>query len=263
MKMISSKKIRDCIKDSHFRFEDIAGNHIIIKRKIADTMHWITLHAYYIRPDEVRSGEIIRHYGDLMQTFIDYTAAPGIEYEYAIVPVINHQEGSYYGTKITPETKKLVICTSAELWATLYTDGFCDNQRNTAPGVINTLNDKYPTIVDNSMSNYETVNVTAEFYPVEEDECTIHIDPENPSDIMRNLKRFKDFLMNRKNKFLKNLDGRMWFCYVTTPPSDNAKDIYWNRQITFGVTEIADVENEEALYNAGFITATSEWWNRT
>ena len=25
MKMISSKKIRDCIKDSHFRFEDIAN----------------------------------------------------------------------------------------------------------------------------------------------------------------------------------------------------------------------------------------------
>ena len=246
----------------NFRFEDIAGRHMLIKRRIKDSMKWITLHAYYIRLDEEdEQGNIIRHYEDLLRTFIDYTCAPGVEYEYALVPVLEGGEGSYYISSITPETDKLVICTAYELWSTLFTDGKCDNQRNTAPGVVNTLNDKYPTIIDNSISNYETVNVTAQFFP-SEDGCHIDIDPENPSNMMRLLKRFKDFLMNRKNKFLKNTDGRMWFCYVTTPPSDNARDIYWDREITFGVTEVADVEDEEALYGAGFISATSEWWNK-
>lgn len=248
--------------------------HYIIKRRNVDgnSNKWITLFAYELKPDnDIVTNAVNDGDNPFENSFVDYSCIPGDEYEYAVVFAKVEDngsgdktitEGDYYTVNITPDINKLVICTSDELWSTALTDGFCDNQRNTAPGVVNTLNDKYPTIVDNSVANYETVNVTAEFYPTDENGCIIF--PDNPDDqraTMRDIKKFKDFLMNRKSKILKNIDGRMWFCYVSTPPSDNARDIYYLREISFGVTEIADIEDQEELYNSGFINAGEEWWN--
>ena len=241
---------------------ELGGSKYLVKRKAKDSNKWITLKVYSIDPP-TRSRSIEED-EPLSNTFKDFTAAPGEDYQYAIVFVNEAgEESDYYTVSITPDTEKLVICTADEMWGTIVTDGFCNNQRNTAPGVINTLNDKYPTIVDNSVSNYETVDVTGEFYPIDtETGCPIlDEDPENIKMMNRELKKFKDFLMNRKAKILKNVDGRMWFCYVTTPPTDNAKDVYYFREISFGVTEIADIDDEEELYNSGFITAGEKWWS--
>lgn len=248
--------------------EELSGGNYVIKRRVADSNKWITMYVYpFVNPNSGNNTRGANEDTPTSNTFTDYTCAAGVEYEYAIVFVKGdkpeeREEGDYYTVKITPDTDRLIICTGDELWGTILTDGFCDNQRNTAPGVINTLNDKYPTIVDNSVANYETVNVSAEFYPIDENGC-LEI-PDNPEDrraALKDIKKFKDFLMNRKAKILKNIDGRMWFCYVTTPPSDNAKDVYYFREISFGVTEVADVEDQEELYNSGFITATEDWWN--
>ena len=249
----------------------LSGKYILVKRRIKDEYKWITLQAFPTTPpndtSNTRNASTENEDNPLIQTFKDYTAIPGIEYEYAIVFATKDgediQESDYYIVSITPDTDKMSIFTADEMWGTIVTDGFCNNQRNTAPGVINTLNDKYPTIVDHSVSNYETVDVTGEFYPVDsETGCPIlDDDPANIREINKQLKKFKDFLMNRKAKILKNVDGRMWFCYVTTPPSDNAKDVYYFREISFGVTEVAEIDDEEELYNSGFISASQEWWN--
>ena len=326
-----------------FRFDDIAGGYLCVKRKSIFGDRWITLHAYYIRKNTqehipTQDAPItVRHFYDCINEFVDYTCCPGIEYTYALVPeypeivmdeynpdeeefvdegdaapnltddnlidegtwVVNtsstihnmtiygpatniyinytpmlyvrqglrlvevtFNEGNYYISKITPMTDRLVICSHDTLYATIYTDGNCDNQRNIGPGVFNTLNGKYPTFVDNTLANYETVNVTGEFYKSDEESCGYDDSVEAAPYNMLHSKKFKDFLMNRKPKFLKNIDGRVWFCYVTTPPSDNARDNYWTREVTFGVTEFADIEDEEYLYDAKFITAPKEWWNR-
>ena len=239
-----------CAGNVNFRYKDIEDSFIIIKRRRTEGFHWISLQA-----------RLIGSYDDLAISFIDYTAAPDTEYEYALVPILDGTESDYYCEKITPTTEKLVIVDNSALWATIVTNGFCDSQRNTAPGVVDTMNNKYPTIIHNGMANYDTVSVTAGWYPVEEDECTLMIGEEYNYWVSRYAKRFMDFLTNRKIKMLKNVDGRMWLCYVTTLPSNTARDVYWDREINFGVTEIGDVEGEKELYDAGLITAGERWWS--
>jgi hypothetical protein len=109
------------------------------------------------------------------------------------------------------------------------------------------------------MANYDTVTVTAGWFPGEDD-CNLMIGEEYDHWVSKYAKQFMDFLTNRKIKMLKNIDGRMWLCYVTTLPANNARDVYWDREITFGVTEIGDVEGEKELYDAGFIDADERWW---
>lgn len=234
----------------NFRYRDIEDGYVLVKRRQTEGFHWITIHVMYISDPE-----------DLQFRFIDYTAAPNTEYEYALVPIIGGTEADYYRGRITPTTERLVIVDSSALWATIVTNGFCDSQRNTAPGVVDTMNNKYPTIIHNGMANYDTVSVTAGWFPSEEDDCTLMIGEEYNHWVSQYAKRFMDFLTNRKIKMLKNVDGRMWLCYVTTLPSNTARDVYWDREINFGVTEIGDVEGEKALYDAGLINVDERWWS--
>ena len=73
-----------------FRYKDVEGGYIIIKRRRTDGFHWITIKACLIVSLE-----------DTKIGFIDYTAAPGVEYEYALVPIINGTEYRYYPATIT------------------------------------------------------------------------------------------------------------------------------------------------------------------
>ena len=237
-----------------FDLSDVLGSYVLIKRRIKDTFDWITLDAFPISSSQ--------DFNKL--NFTDYTAAPKVEYEYALVPIIDDMEGTYYTSTITPDTEKLVIVDGTlALWATIVTDGFANSQRNSAPGVIEPLNSKYPVIVHNGMANYDTVSITAGWFPTEEDHCTLQIGPEYDGWVAKYAKRFMDFLTNKRVKMLKNVDGRMWLCYVTTLPANNARDVYWDREITFGVTEVGDVEDERVLYDAGLINAPERWWNST
>lgn len=235
-----------------FDLSDVLGSYILIKRRIKDSFDWITLEAFPINSAQ--------DFNKL--NFTDYTAAPKTEYEYRLVPIIDGKEGTYYNSYITPDTDKLVIVDGTKaLWATILTDGFANSQRNSPPGVIEPLNSKYPVIVHNGMANYDTVSITAGWFPTEEDHCTLQIGPEYDGWVAKYAKRFMDFLTNKRVKMLKNVDGRMWLCYVTTLPANNARDVYWDREITFGVTEVGDVEDERVLYDAELINAPERWWN--
>ena len=233
-----------------FIFSEIEGNYLLIKRRIKDTFKYITLQAYQINTPE-----------DLKAKFTDYTAAPDTEYEYAAVPILSTTEGSYYTATIIPDTDKLVIVDSTAVWATIVTNGFCDSQRNSPPGVIEPINSKYPTIIHNGMANYDTVSVTAGWYPTDEDNCTLLIGEEYDRWVSKYAKQFMDFLTNKRIRILKNVDGRMWVGYTTTLLSNTAREVYWDREITFGITEISDVEDERVLYDAGLIDAPEQWWN--
>ena len=231
-------------------FDEIEGGYLLIKRHIRNKLKWITLQAYPITSRE-----------DLFTSFIDQTASPGTEYEYAAVPFKDGSELGYFSSIITPGTDRLIIVDATALWATIVTDGFCNSQRNSPPGVVEPINSKYPVIIHNGMANYDTVNVTAGWFPVDEDGCSILVGEEYSAWVSRYAKEFMDFLTNKKVRLLKNVDGRMWLGYTTTLPSNNARDVYWDREITFGITEIADVEDERALYDAGLIDAPEQWWN--
>lgn len=224
-------------------------SHLIIKRKKADDFKWTTLEALKV--------ETIEHFNIKN---IDVTATPNCEYQYAAVPIINGVEGFYFICNVDVKTNTLMIADKDEVWNTYLTDNYLDNTSVVPQQTITTMYNRYPTIVRNTEANYEEITVNAQFFPVDEDDCTILSDDDQKRVHYNNAAKF--FLRNGKTKILKSMDGNIWLVYVTTPPSDAATDDYKNRKISFTCTEIGSLESEKDLYDAGFITATEEWWNR-
>ena len=250
----------------HATFDDnaMAGNmnwsiktvsDIAIKRRKVGEFNWITLET-----------KAVDSFDDFSIVGIDKTAAPNFEYEYAVIPVLNGIEGNYSSAlplKVTSDC--LVILDKDEMWATIFTDGFCDEVSNVPSNTVVTMNDKYPTIISNTSANYKTITVNCEFIPTDEDsmESGSKISDElSPEKVTLNTEKFMQFLNNKKIKLLKNLDGRIWLVYITTPPTNSAEDNYLMRKVNFGCTEVGDIYSEEDLYYAGLITSTEEWWNQ-
>ena len=225
---------------------------IAIKRRKVGEFNWITLET-----KEVNS------FDDFSIVGIDKTAAPNYEYEYAVIPVLNGMEGNYSTTiPLKVKTDCLVILDKDEIWSTVITDGFCDEVSNVPNSTVSTMNDIYPTIISNTSANYKTITVTCQFLPTNEEGCFEPSTCSDPAQITSNNNKFIAFLNNKKPKLLKNLDGRIWLVYITTPPTNSADGNYLLRKITFGCTEIGDINSEEDLYYAGLITSTEEWWNQ-
>ena len=225
---------------------------IAIKRRKVGEFKWITLET-----------KKVNSFDDFSIVGIDKTAAPNFEYEYAVIPILNGIEGNYSSAlPLKVISNSLVVLDKDETWATVVTDGFCDEVCNVPNSIIDTMNDIYPTIISNTSANYKTITVNCQFLPTNEDGCLEPVTDSTIPAITSNNNKFMAFLNNKKPKLLKNLDGRIWLVYITTPPTNSADGSYLMRKITFGCTEIGDINSEEDLYYAGLITATEEWWNQ-
>lgn len=246
----------DTILYAQFNGNTSAGNvdwsletisHVLIKRRKADEFKWITLSA-----TEIHSVE------DFDISGVDVTCEFA-DYQYAVVPIMNGIEGNYSYADVTVTAECMLIADDEQTWITTLTDGFCDNVSNVPSSTIVTMYDKYPTIIRNSDACYETISVNAGFMEFDREKCEF-VDEDIRR--LRYLKECKAFLNNGKEKFLRNIDGRIWLVYITTPPTDSADGHYKNRRLNFECTEVGDPTLESDLYYAGFITATEEWWNR-
>ena len=248
----------DTILHAKFNSNTSAGNvdwdldrvsYLLIKRKKVNEFKWITLEAHETKTIE-----------DFNLRNIDITATPNYEYQYAAVPIINGVEGFYSIDTVKVLINSLFIGDRDEVWCTDISDNYLDNVSQVPQQSVVTMYDRYPTIVRNTAANYEEITVNAQFFPTEEDGCTINLDGDEQKRVDYN-NRAKMFLRNENAKVLKSMDGNIWLVYVTTPPQDTAVDDYKNRKITFTCTEVGDINDEEDLYEAGLITAESQWWN--
>lgn len=248
----------DTILHAKFNNNTSAGNvdwdldrvsYLLIKRKKVSEFKWITLEAHETKTIE-----------DFNLRNIDITATPNYEYQYAAVPIINGVEGFYSIDTAKVLINSLFIGDRDEVWCTDISDNYLDNVSQVPQQSVVTMYDRYPTIVRNTAANYEEITVNAQFFPTEEDGCTINLDGDEQKRVDYN-NRAKMFLRNENTKVLKSMDGNIWLVYVTTPPQDTAVDDYKNRKITFTCTEVGDINDEEDLYEAGLITAESQWWN--
>ncbi|WWR16815.1 hypothetical protein V1224_05115 [Lachnospiraceae bacterium JLR.KK008] len=236
-----------CAGNVNWRLDTVS--HLIIKRKKAGDFKWITL--------ETHKVETI---ADFNIKNIDITARPDYAYQYAAVPIINGREGFYFTCNVEVKSNSLMIADQDEVWNTNLSDNYLDNTSIVPQQTVTTMYDKYPTIVRNTEANYEEITVNAQFFPTADNGCEYILDDDQRRINYNNAAKL--FLRNGKPKILKSVDGNLWLVYVTTPPSDTAVDDYRNRKITFTCTEVGDPERERDLYDAGFITATEEWWNR-
>ena len=224
-------------------------SHLLIKRKKVDDFKWITLEVHKIETVE-----------DFNIRNIDKTAKPNYQYQYAAVPIKNGVEDFYSTCDVEVQSNCLVIVDRDEIWRTNLTDNYLDSTSVTPNTVVETMYDTYPTIVRNTNANYETISVNASFYPSDENECITMIDDDAKRIDYGD--KAKMFLRNGKAKILKSKDGRCFLGYVTTPPTDTADSNYRNRKISFSITEVGNIENEQDLYDNGFTDVTEEYWNK-
>jgi len=247
----------DTIFDAKFKNNVSAGNlewtlettnGILVKRhSLIDDDKWISIK--YIPINKVE---------DFSFTGYDYTATTNT-YEYAIVPLNDRTEGAYTTTvPIDVKVDRLTIIDSDSYKSTPITDGYCNTTHVVPSSLVEPLYSVYPSVVSNTSICYQTIEVSGSFYP---DVC------DQEEGIFNDMKRNKHInevlkmLTNRKPKILKNIDGRIWLVWVTTPPTNDAIDIYKFRQITFGCTEIGDINSEKSLYECNFINVPRIYWN--
>lgn len=257
----------DTILIADFNDDTFAGNvkwdinaisHVTIKRRIVGTYKWVTL-----------AVQEVNDIDDFNLSGTDITAE-SLEYEYAIVPLFNNgAEGEYYSTPTVDVTNSdLVVIDSTGIYHTPLTDGYCDTTDVHPNSVLELLHNRYPTIVRNTEANYETINVTGNFVPFDDEKnCSFNkaLDGTPQGDRLRHLyaRQVKEFLTNGKTKILKNVDGQCWLVYVTTPPTDTADGYYNIRKLSFGCTETGSLKSEEDLYYAGLLDVPEEFWSQS
>lgn len=248
----------DTILHAKFDSNTSAGNvawdlnrvsHLLVKRKKTRDFKWTT-----IKAQECHTRD------DFNLKDIDITATPNYEYQYAAVPIIDGVEGFYSIDTVDVKTNCILIADKDEIWMTGITDNFFDSTSVTPNSVVETMYDTYPTIVRNTAANYEVISINASFYPSDENGCQIIVD----DDVKRieYSDKAKMFLRNGKSKIVKSQDGRCFLCYVTTPPTDTADSDYRNRKISFSVTEIGSIDDEEDLFLCGISDVPQQYWNR-
>lgn len=227
-------------------------SYLLIKRKKTNDFKWTT-----IDYKDVQLAEDVSEYNLEGR---DITAVPGYEYQYAVVAIVDNVENEYSIEKVDVACHGIVIADATALYHTYLTDMNLDNTSVTPNSVVETMYDRYPTIVRNTLANYEQVTVNAEFMPYEDaEECDI----DYSDDALRTKfnKEAKLFLRNGYTKILKSSDGQIWLGYVTTPPSDTADQIYYTRKITFTLTETGESDSEKYLYKAGIIDVPENFWS--
>ena len=214
---------------------------IRIKRRVKNTFDWVSLF------------EIpITSVNDLNFERIDRFAKSGIEYEYALVPMIGNIEGTFNTNTVLSEFDGIIISTIDQTVSTVL-DTEVTHSRTRPSSMVTTLGSRFPFVLINGMSNYYSGTAKGTF---------IGIDPEtklyNTKYQNGYRKDIVDFIYDGRPKFLKYQDGRAWIIAVVDKITDTANGHEENISTAFQWVEIGDAESGVDLYNNGLIAVGIE-----
>ncbi len=249
----------DTIFHADFNNSTNAGNvdwnlksvsHLIIKRRDTSKFSWITI--------AVKEIHALEDFTDGIKGN-DYTNASNVEYEYAVVPVLHGTEGLYNTVFVDSKFNDIFIVEKNCIFGTLATDGYCDTTRRIPSSINETIKNRYPTYIRNTISNYDKGNCKGMFIELNEENCDLVIDDALRIPYQR---KIMDFLADGMPKILKHFDGRIWLMIITGDPTDTANETYANREISFEWTEIGNYESERDLYYTNLSDVEEEWWDK-
>ena len=213
---------------------------IRVKRRIKGTFDWIT-----IREIPVTSSE------DLSFVITDNLNAYNVEYEYAYVPMMEDVEGSYIIESIVSKFEGVFICdidTVFKFYAGVEYDG---NDAVQQVGVFQPFNRKYPIIVSNSIMQYQTGSIGGWVLPEDYEDTHVF----DRSKIVKEKEVLLNFLMNKKPKILKDMNGNNWLVYFTGNPTVTYDNNYGQGMLKVSAqwTEVGDPNDKTDLYENGLI----------
>ena len=221
-----------------YTISQISG--VKIKRRISGTFDWLTLKTIPIERAE-----------DLTFVFNDFLNQSFVNYDYALVPIVEGAEGNYNIETIFSKFNGVFITDTQSAYKLLYDVSYNSNSRKQQIGTFEPLGRKYPIVVANGALSYESGTVSA---TVLNDDFQYN-GLVNPSTIVEKKNLIKNFLTNKKPKILKDINGNIWLVVIV---SDIGVD-YLNGSnmaiphMTFSWVEAGDPSNQQDLYNAGML----------
>lgn len=221
-----------------YAISQISG--IIIKRRLTGTFDWMTLKTIPIEKLE-----------DLTFVFNDFLNQSSVNYDYALVPIIEGAEGNYNIETVFSQFNGVFITDAKNSYKLLYDVSYNSNSRKQQIGTFEPLGSKYPIIVANGALSYESGTVSA---TVLNDDFQYNAFV-NPAAIVEKKNLLKNFLTNKKPKILKDINGNIWLVVIV---SDISVDYLNGSNMTiphmsFSWVEAGDPTNQQDLYGAGML----------
>lgn len=211
-----------------------------IKRRVKGTFDWITIKQIPVSKPE-----------DLTFIITDNLNAYNTEYEYAFVPVMEDIEGNYIIESILSKFEGVFVCDVDTVFKFHAGIEYNNNTSNQQVGVFQPYNRKYPVVVSNSIMNYRTGSIGGWVLPNDFD------DNRNPSRIAitKEKESLLKFLLNKKPKIIKDMNGNSWLVYFTGNPTLSYDNNYGQGMVKVSAewTEVGDSNDKTDLYENGLI----------
>lgn len=206
------------------------------KKRKKGELQWLLI-------DEVKYDKTALSY-----SILDRLARSNIEYEYALVPVVNGVEGEAITSSITAQYDGLWIVDAKESYNLFCEVDYSDIKHNTNIETITLLDNRYPIVVRGE-NDYVSGSISARLLSMESWQ-------QHAMDYNAELKlkdNLSKFLKNGKPKILKNDKGRYYLVVtsnLTEKPYalDNA-----STTLDFNWVEIGDASDLETLVSSGLL----------
>lgn len=211
-----------------------------VKRRIKGTFDWITIREIPVTKPE-----------DLSFVITDNLNAYNVEYEYAYVPMTEDVEGSYIIESILSKFEGVFICDIDTVFKFYAGVEYDTNDAIQQVGVFQPFNRKYPIVVSNSIMQYQTGGIGGWVLPEDYEDTHVF----DRSKIVKEKEVLLNFLMNKKPKILKDMNGNNWLVYFTGNPSVTYDNNYGQGMLKVSAnwTEVGDPNDKTDLYENGLI----------
>lgn len=211
-----------------------------VKRRIKGTFDWITIREIPVTKPE-----------DLSFVITDNLNAYNVEYEYAYVPMMEDVEGSYIIESILSKFEGVFICDIDTVFKFYAGVEYDTNDAIQQVGVFQPFNRKYPIVVSNSIMQYQTGSIGGWVLPEDYEDTHVF----DRSKIVKEKEVLLNFLMNKKPKILKDMNGNNWLVYFTGNPSVTYDNNYGQGMLKVAAkwTEVGDPNDKTDLYENGLI----------
>ena len=213
---------------------------IRVKRRIKGTFDWITIREIPVSKPE-----------DMSFVITDNLNAYNVEYEYAYVPVMEDVEGSYIIESILSKFEGVFICDVDTVFKFYAGVEYDTNDAIQQVGVFQPFNRKYPIVVSNSIMQYQTGSIGGWVLPEDYEDTHVF----DRSKIVKEKEVLLNFLMNKKPKILKDMNGNNWLVYFTGNPTVTYDNNYGQGMLKVSAkwTEVGDPNDKTDLYENGLI----------
>ena len=239
----------DTIMDADFNGNVSAGNvdftlaqitGFKIKRRVVGTFDWVTLIELPVATLE-----------DLSVSFNDNLNSNFVNYEYALVPMLNEIEGDYITNEIISQFDGVFICDLDTIYKFYAGVEYGEGTRVQKVGVFEPMGRVTPIVVSNALTNYETGNVRGTVLPNTYAQTGTY----QPLALVQERKELLDFLTNKKAKVLKDWNGGSWLMMVVDAPTITYKSGSGMAlaDVGFNYVTLGDSNNQTDLYNAGIV----------